>query len=66
IKRHHSNPKKVKEVISFVKESGGIAYATEKMYAYQAKAIEMISDIPDSSVKQALYRLIDYVIDRKK
>ena len=66
IKRHHSNPKKVKEVIAFVKESGGIAYATEKMYAYQAKAIEMISDIPDSSVKLALHRLIDYVIDRKK
>jgi len=36
------------------------------MHAYKAKAIEMISDVPDSEVKQALNRLVDYVIDRKK
>ena len=66
IKRHHNNPKKVSEVIAIVRESGGIEYATEKMHAYKAKAIEIISDVPDSEVKQALDALIEYVIERKK
>ena len=50
IKRHYNNPKKVDEVIAFVRENGGIDYATEKMHAYKAKAIEIISDVPDSEV----------------
>ena len=66
IKRHHNNPKKVDEVIAFVRESGGIEYATEKMHAYKSKAIDIISEIPDSEVKQALNALIEYVIERKK
>ena len=66
IKRHHNKPSKVSEVIAFVRESGGIDYATEKMHAYKAKAVEIISNVPDSQVKQALNALIDYVIERKK
>tara|TARA_A100001015_G_scaffold232945_1_gene263918 strand:- start:4774 stop:5085 length:312 start_codon:yes stop_codon:yes gene_type:complete len=66
IKRHHNKPRKVSEVIAFVRGSGGIDYATEKMHVYKAKAIEIISDVPDSEVKQALSALIEYVIERKK
>mgnify|MGYP001597557448 CR=1 FL=1 len=66
IKRHHNNPKKVKEVIDFVRQSGGLKYAEEKMYAYQAKAVEIISEMPDSEAKTSLQVLIKYVIDRKK
>ena len=66
IKRHHNNPKKVNEVIAFVRESGGLEYAREKMYAYQAKAIDIISGMPDSEAKTSLQALIKYVIDRKK
>ena len=66
IKRHHNNPKKVKEVIAFVRESGGLEYAAEKMCNYQAKAIEIISTMPDCDAKTSLHALIKYVIDRKK
>tara|TARA_B100001741_G_scaffold188372_1_gene155116 strand:- start:410 stop:1420 length:1011 start_codon:yes stop_codon:yes gene_type:complete len=66
IKRHHNNPKKVNEVITFVRESGGIEYASKQMNAYQEKAIDIISEVPDSQVKQALHRLVEYVIERKK
>ena len=66
IKRHHNNPKKVKEVIAFVRESGGLEYAEKSMYAYQAKAIEILSTTPDSEAKTSLQALIKYVIDRKK
>ena len=66
IKRHHNKPKRVEEVIDFVRESRGIEYANEKMHIYQAKAIEIISDLPESETKKALYALINYIIDRKK
>ena len=57
---------KVEEIIAFVRESGGIEYASKKMHAYQEKAINIISEVPDSKVKQALHRLVEYVIERKK
>lgn len=66
IKRHHNNPQKVKEVIAFVRESGGLEYAEQKMYEYQAKAIDIISSLPDCEAKTSLQALIKYVIDRKK
>jgi len=66
IKRHHNKPQKVKEVIAFVRASGGLEYAREKMYEYQAKAIEIISGMPDSEAKNSLHALIKYVINRKK
>jgi octaprenyl-diphosphate synthase len=56
----------VKEVIAFVRESGGLEYAEKSMYEYQAKAIEILSTTPDSEAKTSLQALIKYVIDRKK
>ncbi|HYX05661.1 MAG TPA: polyprenyl synthetase family protein, partial [Bacteroidales bacterium] len=38
IRLHHKNKKKVEEVIEFVKSSGGIDFATEKMNEYKQKA----------------------------
>ena len=66
IKRHHNNPKKVAEVVDFVRLSGGIEYAEQKMRLYQSKALEIISDMPHSEAKESLEALIKYVIDRKK
>ena len=66
IKRHHNNPKKVAEVVEFVRQSGGLEYADQKMRMYQRKALDIISDMPDSAAKESLEALIKYVIDRKK
>lgn len=66
VKKHHDKPKKVKEVIEFVHQSGGLDYAREKMYQYQAKALSIIAEMPDSEAKTSLEALIQYVIDRKK
>ena len=66
IKRHHHNPKKVKEVIAFVRESRGLEYAQQKMCEYKEKALKIISDLPDSETKTSLHALIKYVINRKK
>ena len=66
IKRDHHNPKKVKEVIAFVRASGGLEYAEKSMYAYQAKAEKILSSFPNTEVKTSLEALIKYVIDRKE
>ena len=65
-KRHYDNPKKVAEVIDFVKQMGGIEYAHKRMYEYQDKALDILSDVPASQTKDSLLDLVKYVIERKK
>ncbi len=66
IKNQSHKPKKVEEVISFVKENGGIDYATEVMERYVVEAREIIAQFPESPYKTALDKLISFVINRKK
>jgi octaprenyl-diphosphate synthase len=66
VKNHNKNKKRVKEVIEFVKESGGIEYTIEKMKEYQAKATEILNVYPDSPYKDSLLTMVNYVIDREK
>jgi len=66
VKNHNKNKKRVKEVIEFVKESGGIEYTIAKMKDYQAKAIETLNVYPDSPYKDSLLTMVNYVIDREK
>lgn len=66
IKNHNKNPKRVKEVISFVKEKGGLEYAISKMEDYRDQALAILKDYDDSPYKSALELMVNYVIDRKK
>ncbi len=66
IKKHNKNKKRVQEVITFVKKSGGIEYTIQKMKAYQNKALQIISKYPDSPAKESLIEMINYVIEREK
>lgn len=65
IKRHNTNPKRVKELIEFVKKSGGLDYAVGVMKDFQQKAKNILNDFPDSEAKSALHLMLDYVIERK-
>lgn len=65
VKNHNKDKKRVKEVIAFVKENGGIEYTTGKMMEFQAKAFDILNSYPDSSYKESLSKLVNYVIDRK-
>lgn len=65
VKNQNTKKEKVDEVIGYVNQSGGIEYATQKMKEYQAKAITMLDQYPDSQEKSALTELVNYVIDRK-
>ncbi|MFK5880358.1 MAG: polyprenyl synthetase family protein [Flavobacteriaceae bacterium] len=65
VKKHNKDKKRVKEVIAFVKEKGGIEYTTSKMEAYQQQALEILNTYPDSEYKNSLKLMVNYVIERK-
>jgi len=66
VKNHNKDKKRVKEVIAFVKQQGGIEYTTSKMKDYQTKALEILEKYPSSTYKDSLVQMVNYVIERKK
>lgn len=65
IKRYNNDQKRVKELIAFVKSSGGLDYAIGVMKDFQQKAKDLLNEFPDSEAKRSLYSMLDYVIERK-
>lgn len=65
VKNHNKDKKRVKEVIAFVKKSGGLAYAEQKMAEFREEALLLLSDYPSSDYKDALTLMVNYVIERK-
>ncbi|WP_136466219.1 polyprenyl synthetase family protein [Flagellimonas onchidii] len=66
IKNHNKNRKRVKEVIAYVKEMGGLEYAVSKMLKFKDEALSLLDNYPDSEYKSALALMVNYVVDRKK
>jgi len=66
IKKHSDKTEKVKEVIDFVNQSGGLDYAKEAMYQYRAEAFEILHTFPESPARKSLEDLVIFVTDRKK
>ena len=66
VKKHNKDKKRVKEVISFVKEKGGLEYAQEKMHEFKDKALGVLNTYPESIYKDALELMVNYVVERKK
>ncbi|MDZ4714590.1 MAG: polyprenyl synthetase family protein [Cytophagales bacterium] len=57
---------KVREVIDFVKKSGGIEYAKQVMDTYYRQALAMLDEFPDSDYKNSLSGLVQFTIERVK
>jgi octaprenyl-diphosphate synthase len=66
IRNESEKPKKVKEVIDFVKKSGGIDYARQSMDKYYHQALDLLNDFPDSVYKNSLNQLVQFTINRVK
>jgi octaprenyl-diphosphate synthase len=64
VKNESGKPKKVKEVIEFVKQSGGLEYAVKSMNKYYEEAIKLLSGYGDSPYKQSLIKLVQFTIER--
>ncbi len=66
VKNHNRNRKRVKEVIEFVKTTGGLSYAEHKMHEFQQRALDLLGTYPESEYREALKLMVNYVVERKK
>ena len=65
IKVHNKNKKRVKEVINFVKENGGLVYAENKMNEYKNEALKSLKKFEKNKYRDALELTLNYIISRK-
>jgi octaprenyl-diphosphate synthase len=66
IKNESENSQKVAEVIKFVKQSGGLEYATEAMKTLVEEAQNILNTFPETSFRQSLAGLVQFTIERSK
>lgn len=66
VSKSEKNKKYVTEVVAFVKASGGLEYANQKMLEFQQEAFDILDEFPDSETKASLKMLIEYVTKRSK
>ncbi len=66
IKNQTDSTKKVKEVIQFVKDRGGLEYATQKMLSIKNEALELLKEFPENESRRSLEQLINFTIERRK
>ena len=53
-------------VLDFVKSSGGIDYATQKMLEYQQDSSAILNSLGKPHESVYLQNLVNYVVERKK
>lgn len=66
IKNDSDKPRKVAEVIEFVKKKGGLEYATQVMNRFEQEANDILASFPDSIYKQSMQQLVRFTIERTK
>lgn len=66
IRKHNENPEKVNEVILWVRQSGGLDYAREKMMGLKNEALAELQSFPRGEARESLEILLDYTVNRKK
>jgi octaprenyl-diphosphate synthase len=65
VRNDSEKPKKVKEVIDFVKKSGGIDYAKQVMERFYQEALQMVQLLPESAYRKSLKELVQFTIERR-
>ena len=66
VKNHNEEPKKVAEIIAFVKDSDGLNYASTQMSKYQEEAFTILNTFPPSEFRTGLEQLVRFTTERKK
>lgn len=66
VKNYNKDKNRVKEVITFVKQQGGLEYAVAKMKQFQQEALQLLNQYQGSEFKNSLILMVNYVIERKK
>ena len=66
VKYKNDQSEEIDRAIEIVIRSGGIKYAYDKMLYYGNKALDLLTEIPDSEAKQSLIGLVNYTMNREK
>ena len=66
IRAFEASRDEIEDFVRFVKQEGGIEYAQNVMYDYRSRALALLPETADESVREALTMYIDYVIERNK
>ncbi|HPE44180.1 MAG TPA: hypothetical protein PKV88_08850, partial [Bacteroidales bacterium] len=66
VKRHGDKAEKVATLIQKVQQAGGISYAEQKMQEYIDLALEQLEGLPKSESLDALKKLVEFTVSRKK
>lgn len=64
VRNESDKPRKVQEVIAFVRQQGGIEYATMAMKKFYEESQQVLSALPDSQYKNSLAKLVQFTIER--
>jgi octaprenyl-diphosphate synthase len=65
VKNFNKDRKKVNKLIQLVKDKGGLDFAKAKMEDYQKKALKLLFEFPKSKYRDALEKMVGFVIERK-
>ena len=66
VKNHNDDPKKIEQIIRFVKETGGLQYAETQMKKYQDEAFQILNTFPKSDSRESLEQLVRFTTERNK
>jgi len=66
IKRHSEEPATIREVIEFVRQSGGLEYARKVMFQFRDDAFVILHSFPPSPARESLEDLVNFVVEREK
>jgi len=66
VKNHDDDPVKIKEIIAFVNEAGGLTYAETQMKKYQEEAFAILNTFPAGDSRTGLEQLVRFTTERNK
>ncbi len=66
VKLGNATNEDIHTLIEYAKQEGGIEYAQSVMDEYRDKALEILSEFPESPYRKSIELYIDFVIDRNK
>ena len=66
VRNKNEEQNSINRAVELVLQSGGIEYAHEKMMEYCKKAIELLTEIPESDAKNSLIGLVHFTMNREK
>lgn len=66
VAKERASRAEINEVISFVKSSGGMDYASSKMFAYREEALTILDQFEANEAAKSLRELLFFVTDRLK